>query len=238
VLTGRARAAAAAGSIAATVAIGAIAVAVSSGGDAAVVGSHAQATVDADDTTESGGTSDSDEAHAHAHDRDETRLQADASSEERAAAAALVDATRDATQRYVDVAAALDAGYRPNPAGGPNATHHPSPALMRDGRVLDPEVPESLMYWTARDGTKVLVGAVFKTRPGEDAPAPGGALTMWHTHARGEMCHPAEDASCPQDTGKMLHVFFFEGVQDPFAENVVAAAGGRRAFALAMAARR
>ena len=219
-----------------TVAIGAVAVAVSSGSPDED-GTDAVAS-DADDIMESGGTSDSDEAHAHAHSRDVDELHADASSEERAAAAALVEATRDATERYVDITAALEAGYRPNPAGGPAATHHPNAALMRDGRVLDPEVPESLMYWTARDGTKVLVGAVFKTRPGEDAPAPGGALTMWHTHAGGEMCHPAEDASCPQDTGKMLHVFFFEGVQDPFAENMVAAAGGRRAFARAMSERR
>jgi hypothetical protein len=151
-----------------------------------------------------------------------------------AAAAELVSATKTATARYADYDVARVAGYRPNRNGGVDATHYPNPALMRDGRVLDPEVPESLMYWTAPDGQKVFVGVVFKAAPGEAAPAPGGALTMWHTHAAGKMCHPAEDAECPQDTGKMLHVFLFPGVQDPFAENMFAAAGGRQAFRQAM----
>ena len=69
------------------------------------------------------------------------------------------------------------------------------------------------------------------TRAREDAPTPGGLLTLWHTHAGDEpLCHPATDAGCPQDTGKMLHVFFFPNVHDPFAENMIAAAGGRGEF--------
>lgn len=154
---------------------------------------------------------------------------------QRAAAVQLVAATKAATAKYADYDAGRAAGYRPNPNGGPNATHHPNPALMRDGKALDPSAPESLMYWTARDGSKVLVGAVYKTRPSENAPTPGGDLTMWHTHtASGSMCHPGVEAGCPQNTGKMLHVFFFPGARDPFAENMIAAAGGRQAFRTAM----
>jgi hypothetical protein len=177
---------------------------------------------------------DSDAVHTHAHARDYEQLWSQASPEERDAATALVAATKAALADYEEYSTAEAAGYHPNANGGTNTTHHPNPAHMRDGRVLDPEVPESLVYWTARDGRKVLVGAVYKTRRGEAAPAPGGALTSWHTHVGDRKCYPALDPTCPQNTGKMLHVFFFEGVRDPFTENMVAAAGSRQAFAAAM----
>jgi hypothetical protein len=166
--------------------------------------------------------------------RDYEALWDDASAKERAAATKLVDDTRAATLKYADYEEASRAGYRPNARAGPRATHHPNPSLMRDGKVLDPSAPESLMYWTAPDGRKVLVGAVYKAGPTEEAPAPGGELTAWHTHAGGTMCHPALEEDCPDDTMRMLHVFFFDGVQDPFAETMARAAGGRDAFARAM----
>ena len=166
--------------------------------------------------------------------RDYDALWRAASGKERSAATTLVADSTEATRIYTDYERALEAGYRPNARGGENATHHPNPALLRDGKVLDPRAPESLMYWTAPDGRKVLVGVVYKAAPGEVAPTPGGELTMWHTHAGGRMCHPAADDECPDDGVRMLHVFFFEGAQDTFAETMVAAAGGRHAFARAM----
>lgn len=179
------------------------------------------------DMPSTGAGDDTDMAHSHAHGRDFDALWAAASPDERAAAIKLFADTKAAVAKYANYDVALAAGYRPNPTGGPNATHYPNPALMRDGKVLDPSAPESLMYRTTRDGRKVLIGAVFKTRPSEDAPAPGGALTMWHTHAGTDtMCHPAVDPECPQHTGKMLHVFIFPGVHDPFTENARAASGG------------
>jgi hypothetical protein len=177
---------------------------------------------------------DSDAAHQHTRHRDYDALWAAATPDERAEATKLVEDTRAATAEYADFDTALAAGYRPNPQGGDNATHHPNRSLVRDGRVLDPTAPESLMFWTARDGRKVLVGVVYKTTSSEDAPAPGGELTAWHTHAGDQKCYPAQDAGCPQNTAKMLHVFFFDGAQDPFTESMVAAAGGREAFARAM----
>jgi hypothetical protein len=178
---------------------------------------------------------DDDAAHRHGTMRDYDALWAAATPEERAGATALVEATKAATAKYADYDVARAAGYRPNPQGGPNATHHPGIGLVRDGRVLDPDAPESLMYWTAPNGEKVLVGAVYKAGPREDAPAPGGDLTAWHTHVDDHTrCYPAQDPGCPQHGMKMLHVFFFDGVHDPFTENMLAAAGGRRAFARAM----
>ena len=165
--------------------------------------------------------------------RDYESLWEAASDDERSAAMTLVADSKAATAIYTGYEQALDAGYRPIPRGGDRATHHPNPALMRDGKVLDPGAPESLVYWTAPEGRKVLVGVVYKAAPKEVAPAPGGELTTWHTHAGGQTCHPAIDDDCPDDGVKMLHVFFFEGVQDPFASSMAAAAGGRAAFARA-----
>jgi hypothetical protein len=177
----------------------------------------------------------SEAAHAHAHRRDYATVREAATSEEQAGARALVEQVKAGTAEYVDTDLAAADGYRPNPNGGPDASHWPSRAATRDGRVLDPARPESLMYWTARDGRKVLVGAVFKAFPSQQAPTPGGDLTMWHVHeSRGTKCYPAEDDTC--DGTKMLHVFFFDGVVDPFTENWAAAAGGREAFIHAMRA--
>ena len=174
------------------------------------------------------------QARGHDHIRNYDALWEAASPEERAAATRLVADTKAATLKYADVDEASRAGYRPNRLGPEDATHYPNQSLMRDGKVLDPMAPESLMYWTAPDGDKVLVGVVYKAAPSEHAPAPGGALTAWHTHASGKKCYPGLDADCPHNTTKMLHVFFFDGVDDPFTESMAAAAGGRQKFADAM----
>jgi hypothetical protein len=183
--------------------------------------------------TGSPAVSDTDEAHTHVHARDYAALWAAASPEERAGAARLAADVEAGTAKYKDSTVAAADGYGPNPNGGPNASHWPSRAAARDQKILDPSRPESLMYWTAPDGHKVLVGAVFKVFAGQQAPTPGGDLTMWHVHqSTGTKCYPAEDDSC--HGMQMLHVFFFDGVVDPFTENWAAAAGGRAAFRRAM----
>jgi hypothetical protein len=175
----------------------------------------------------------SSDTDGHSSHVDDHSAPVDPSAADRKAADALVAATTTATESFGDYDAALRAGYRPNRRAGMNATHHPNPALMRDGRVLDPNAPESLVYWNAPDGRRVFMGVVYKAGPNEPAPTPGGPLTLWHTHTGpdGARCHPGHDEDCPDDTTKMMHVFVFDGVRDPFADNMVAAAGGRRAFA-------
>lgn len=100
---------------------------------------------------------------------------------ERQGAAKLVADTEVGTARYRSLAAALADGYE----GPPNPTvteHYTKASYTRDGRVLDPTRPESLMYTPTARGP-VLVGAMyFVNVPGEYGPEPGGCLTRWHVH--------------------------------------------------------
>src|SRR3546814_6999868 len=53
-----------------------------------------------------------------------------------------------------------------------------------DGKVLDPDRPESLVY-QVRGGRKELVAAMYMAEPGttlDNTPPLGGALTQWHIH--------------------------------------------------------
>lgn len=53
-----------------------------------------------------------------------------------------------------------------------------------DDVILDPDVPESLVYDTS-DGGRRLVAAMYMLQRGtplEQAPDLGGNLMQWHTH--------------------------------------------------------
>jgi hypothetical protein len=63
--------------------------------------------------------------------------------------------------------------------------HADNPAYGEDGRILDPERPETLVFAVAPDGRPVLLGAMFSMRDrSEPGPAVGGPLTVWHAHER------------------------------------------------------
>ncbi len=62
--------------------------------------------------------------------------------------------------------------------------HYLNPANMTDGRILDPDFPESLVYDTSVT-PKRLAAAMFMLNPGDtlgDVPELGGKLTQWHVH--------------------------------------------------------
>lgn len=129
---------------------------------------------------------------------------------ERAAAADLLASTGATLQAYESEPAARAAGFVPNPGGG-RLIHYRNVANRWDGRALDPEHPEGLVYVTTITGELRLLGAVFTVRAGEAAPTPGGDIFRWHTH----------DPSCPtflvapgacQDTFRMLHVWTTDAV--------------------------
>jgi hypothetical protein len=67
--------------------------------------------------------------------------------------------------------------------------------LMEDGRVLDPDYPESLVYQVDRkSGKKELVAAMFMAEPGttlDNVPTTGGKLLQWHIH--NNLCFSPEE---------------------------------------------
>jgi hypothetical protein len=102
--------------------------------------------------------------------------------EQRAAAARLLEDTRAGIERYTDVHVALADGYRPSqPAGGATA-HYNNPAYEKDGRVVDANHPEALVYANTPRGP-LLLGAMYMLPLNTQPPDIGGSLTEWHTHA-------------------------------------------------------
>jgi hypothetical protein len=149
-----------------------------------------------------------------------------ASPEQRAAAADLLVHTEAATARYADPAKAAAAGFdlqaslaraekeKPGKAAaisrvdaGDEPGHMPmlhvaNPANRADGKVLDPEAPETLMYEYQGSGAWKLVGVMYTANeafPGAP-PDPGGPITRWHYHSK----------DGPGDR-LMMHVFFVPG---------------------------
>ena len=146
-----------------------------------------------------------------------------ATPDERAGATSLIETTEAAVARYRDVNVALADGFRPNPNQHGRLVHYPSARNRRDNTVLDRNRPEGLVYARSGDGTMQLVAALYTATGGENPPAPGGDITMWHSHTPG-CAHPAEDPGC-EDAVRMymLHVWLFDGANDPFADSFHAA---------------
>lgn len=148
-----------------------------------------------------------------------------ASAAQRAAATELLDRTKAATMKYNDLATAKAAGFdvkaqlaskqRQKPAiakriqqidsgtatrqGAPAKMlmlHVPNTSFSNDGKLLDPNAPETLMYGYQGDGTWTVMGVMYKANEAYPrAPAvPGGPITRWHSHGG--------------RANLMMHVFF------------------------------
>lgn len=101
---------------------------------------------------------------------------------ERRAAEQLVLATRDAIEKYRDLAVAAAAGYHVDGIHGVDF-HATNPVYETDGRVFDPERPETLVYAATDDGRPILLGAMFQMPDlATSGPTIGGPLTVWHGH--------------------------------------------------------
>jgi hypothetical protein len=130
-----------------------------------------------------------------------------------------------AMDKYHDPAVAERAGYNVGTIRGTDH-HAQNPALIGDGRILDPEYPESLIYAEAPDGP-VLVGVMFEMDGISDkGPTDGGPIMLWHAHEN--VCFsvtppalaglespfggcPYGSINIPQ-TGQMLHAWILPGV--------------------------
>lgn len=164
--------------------------------------------------------------------------------------AAVTPAQRDAAERlarattaavvprFSSLPAAERAGYHPVNISGP-LWHVANKAFQTDGRTLDPQRVESLVYYvpSATDhSSALLLGAMYTMDAyGQPGPLVGGALTSWHSHTN--LCvsptaltafNPRGDGSCARGsfvapTNQMLHVWTVPYDGGPFAELSTAA---------------
>ena len=153
---------------------------------------------------------------------------------EQARAEQLVRATLKDIPRFASPAAAEAAGYRTIGDASTGDEHYVNWSFVNDGKILDPQKPESLVYeW--RNGKKAVVAAMYMLPFGShftDIPDVGGDLTQWHVHR--DLCltnDPVQkvvssltsiDAKCPPGTEKagdtpMLHVWIVPNPCGPFA---------------------
>jgi len=155
------------------------------------------------------------------------RLQATPGEEE--TAAALFEATTAAVMKYQDPAVAEAAGYQVGTVMG-SEHHAQNPAYIGDGRILDPEHPESLIYADTAAGP-ILIGVLFETDDiGHAGPAVAGPIMVWHSHEN--VCFsltppllagilspfgvcPAGSINVPT-TGEMLHAWMIPGIEEPW----------------------
>lgn len=98
------------------------------------------------------------------------------------AARRLAEQTAAATRRYQNIDAARADGYDASLTETGLDVHLENDEYAKDGRTLDPERPEQLVYVIA-DGRATLLGVVYvMERAGEPGPEPGGPITGWHAH--------------------------------------------------------
>jgi hypothetical protein len=139
----------------------------------------------------------------------------------------LVARVREIAPRWADYRVAEAEGYVMRTAG--RLLHYTHRGYI-DGTTLDPEKPESLVYYRSLNGDVVLVGFMFMTPPGVRGTDFAGPLSAWHLHDnlcyRGEVVAAITNSQgqCPPGTqfrgvtGDMLHVWLFDAPPGVFAE--------------------
>jgi hypothetical protein len=78
---------------------------------------------------------------------------------------------------------ALRRGFHPNPdlLQVPQVFHVRNAANNNDGLIFNSRRPEALVYWWREDGQHILLGFMFRVRPG-DRPAYAGPIPIYHQH--------------------------------------------------------
>ncbi|NJD64622.1 MAG: hypothetical protein FIB00_05160 [Chloroflexi bacterium] len=121
-----------------------------------------------------------DEGSAHHHGQ-----EVPVTGEQLAAASEFVATLKQHTAQYEDVRAAMADGYAQITPDLPGiAAHFIRGNYQRDGREMDPEHPEVLLYTKRLDGEWRLVGAMFLAEQmTEEPPSYFGPLDSWHYHS-------------------------------------------------------
>lgn len=141
--------------------------------------------------------------------------------------------------QFADPAVAEARGYHSIGDGVTGFVHFVNRDLIDDGRILDPDYPESLVYqrvYRRETGAGLeLVAAMYMLERGsaiDDVPDFGGDLIQWHVHDN--LCFTPDPAAprvasvtpasqpCPGDTVRglqvpMLHVWITPHRCGPFA---------------------
>ncbi len=84
--------------------------------------------------------------------------------------------------KYQDLSVAIADGYRATTNPKAATVHYLNPKYMHDGKILDPQAPEALVYANTRSGPLLLGAMYVMPKPGEYGPDPGGSITQWHMH--------------------------------------------------------
>jgi hypothetical protein len=175
--------------------------------------------------------------HAHGPNLPDVAAATD---DQRARAEALWRDSVAGAERWRDPEAAVAAGFRfrdgeAGPERRARFLHVPNPAWRADGRVLDPDRPETLVYWNGPGGELTLVGVMYTAAREAPGPAVGGPITRWHDHescrdpvTRAKLGRPV-DGACPQGqvhrrSGEMMHVWFTGDLATAFARRAPVAA--------------
>jgi hypothetical protein len=155
--------------------------------------------------------------------------------EQEAEAEALVTANVQALPRFTEPDAAYAAGYRSVDDSDTGVEHFINWSLINDGRNLDAQYPESLVYKVEPGGGRTLEAAMYVLEPPatlDTVPPLGGPLVQYHVH--NDLCWTGEDgaytvfaadqlpAPCPTGSHRrllepMLHVWIVGNPCGPFA---------------------
>jgi hypothetical protein len=115
------------------------------------------------------------------------------SEEEETEAEELVTITLEKLPQFADPATAEAMGYRSIRDAPTGFEHFMKWDLIADGKVFDPDYPESLVYKVEPDGTRILAAAMYMANSGtplDDVPDVGGDLVQWHIHD--DLCFAGE----------------------------------------------
>ena len=150
-----------------------------------------------------------------------------------AAAARLLATLRTAALRWSNLGAASAAGFdlhkAPRTTGDetPHYLHAENRRYAHDGRYLDPQRPEALIYANVPRHRLVLIGVMFSMPRGIRGPSPAGPIARWHFHrvcARGNQrgLKPLADGTCPRgeslgEGSEMMHVWFTHDLRSAYA---------------------
>jgi len=113
--------------------------------------------------------------------------------QQQARAENLIAITLARLPQFADVSTLEAKGYNSIQDASTGHEHYINWDLINDGRQLDPDYPESLVF-EMLNGQKTLVSAMFMAEGDvtlDNVPDVGGALTQWHIHDN--LCYTSDD---------------------------------------------